>query len=94
MPIPHSGKTTVATAGTAVALGSGQVAGPLMVKALAANTGKIYLGNDGAGDVSSLNGLELSSGEVVVFQFVGQLSSIMVDASVNGEGVTWLYLEI
>ena len=94
MAIAHSGKKTVATAGTAEALGSGQVAGPLMVKALAANTGKVYLGNDGAGDVSSANGLELSAGDVVVFQHVGSLANIMLDSSVNGEGVTWLCLEI
>ena len=94
MAVAHSGKKTITAAGTAEALGSGQVAGPLMVKALAANTGKIYIGNDGAGDVASTNGLELSAGEPVVFQFVGQLSAIMVDSSVNGEGVTWLCLEI
>ena len=94
MATAHSGKKTVTAAGTAETLGSGQVAGPLMVKALAANTGKIYIGNDGAGDVASTNGLELSAGDVVVFQFVGQLSAIMVDSAVNGEGVTWLCLEI
>lgn len=94
MATPHSGKKTVTTAGTAVALGSGQIAGPLMVKALAANTGKIYIGNDGAGDVASTNGLELSAGEPVVFEHVGNLGNIFVDSSVNGEGVTWLCLVI
>jgi hypothetical protein len=94
MAVAHSGKKTIAAAGTAEALGTGQVAGPLMVKALAGNTGLVYVGNDGAGDVASANGLELAAGEVVVFQFVSQLSAIMVDSAVNGEGVTWLCLEI
>ena len=87
-----SGKKAVTAAGTAEALGSGQVHGPLMVKALAANTGLIYVGNDGAGDVASTNGMELSAGDVVVFDLVGNLAEIMVDAATNGEGVAWLIL--
>ena len=94
MAVAHSGKKIISAAGVAEALGSGQVAGPVLVKALAANTGKIYIGNDGAGDVASTNGLELSAGDVVVFQFIAQLSAILVDCSVSGEGVTWIYLEI
>jgi hypothetical protein len=41
-----SGINTVATAGTAEALGSQQVAAPLLVKALTTNTGLMYVGND------------------------------------------------
>ena len=92
MPVPLSGKKTVTTAGTAVPLGSQQVNAALMVKALAANTGLIYLGNDGAGDVASTNGLELSAKESVVFELVSNLANIMLDSAVNGEGVTWLNL--
>jgi hypothetical protein len=87
-----SGKKTVTAAGTAVALGSGQVHGPLMVKALVANTGYIYIGNDGAGDVASTNGLELAAGDVCIFNSVSNLSSLMVDSSVNGEGVSYIFL--
>lgn len=94
MPIPHSGQKTIAAAGTAEALGEAPVGGPLLVKALAANTGKVYVGNDGAGDVSSTNGFELSPGDPVVFQFVSNLANIRVDAAVNGEGVSWICLEI
>lgn len=86
-----SGKKTVTTAGTAVALGSGAVNGALMVKALLGNTGNIYIGNVN-GDVASTNGLELDAGEVVIFEYVGDLSTIYIDSDTNGEGVTWLML--
>lgn len=86
-----SGKKTVTTAGTAVALGSGVVNGALMVKALLENTNNIYVGNVN-GDVASTNGLELDAGEVIIFEFVGNLSDIWIDADTNGEGVTWLML--
>ena len=73
-------------------LGTGKVNGPLMVKALLANSGNIYVGNDGAGDVTSANGLELDAGEVIIFNYVGDLNTIIIDSSVNGEGVSWLML--
>ncbi|HEX9028068.1 MAG TPA: hypothetical protein VF823_02760 [Anaerolineales bacterium] len=88
-----SGQKTVAAAGTAEALGSAQVSAPLMVKALDTNTGKVYIGNDGAGDVASANGLVLLSGEAVIFNWVGSLASLMVDVTVNGEGVAWILLD-
>jgi len=86
-----SGLKTVTTAGTAVQLGSQVINGPVMVKALLTNTGTIYLGNV-SGDVQSTNGLPLLSGEVVIFNQVGNLANIWVDSSVNGEGVSWLAL--
>ncbi len=88
-----SGQKTIAAAGTAEALGSAQISAPLMVKALDTNTGKVFIGNDGAGDVDSSNGLVLMAGEVALFNWVGNLASIMVDVSVNGEGVAWLLLD-
>ena len=91
MANPISGKTVVTTAGTAVTLGSGTVVySALMIKALASNTGVVYVGNDGAHDVSSANGFELSAGEVVVFDYPTLLIHIMLDAAVSGEGVCWL----
>jgi hypothetical protein len=89
-----SGQKTVTTAGTAEALGSQVVNGPLMVKALLANSNNVYVGNDGAGDVTSANGLELDAGDSVVFEFVGNLSEIILDADTNGEGVSWLSLTV
>ena len=88
-----SGRTVVTTAGTEVVLGATQINACLMVKALDTNTGKIYIGNDGGGIVSSTTGLVLLAGEVAIFNFVGSLASIIIDSSVNGEGVTWLILD-
>ena len=87
-----SGQKTVTTAGSAVALGNQVINGPLMVKALDTNTGVIAVGNDGAGDVTVSNGMRLEAGDAIVFEFIGNLASIIIDSSVNGEGVCWLLL--
>ncbi len=87
----RSGQTVVANAGTEVALGTGEVFGPLMVKALPGNTGIMYIGNQ-AGAVTSTSGMPLSAGEVIIFDWVDSLAQILVDGTVNGEGVAWLRL--
>lgn len=87
-----SGQKTVTTAGTAVALGSQIIDAPLAVKALSANTGLVFIGSDGAGDVSSANGFQLAAGEQVIFEYVGNLANLWVDSAVNGEGVCWIVL--
>lgn len=87
-----SGQKTVTTAGTAVALGSLQVDGALLVKALDTNTGIVAVGNDGADDVTVSNGYRLSIGEVCIFEHVDNLAAIFVDSAVNGEGVSWIRL--
>jgi len=87
----RSGRKTVTTAGTAVMLGDQEVVGPLMVKALTTNTNLVYVGESGGG-VSSTTGMPLSAGDVIVFNFVGNLADIWVDSAVNGEGVAWLIL--
>jgi hypothetical protein len=84
------GQTTT-TAGTEVALGDQQIGAPLMVKALTTNTGLVYVG-ESSGGVSSSTGMPLDAGEVVIFEFVGQLGALWVDSAVNGEGVAWLAL--
>jgi len=89
-----SGKITVAAAGSAVALGTQTINGPLAVKALAGNSGLVYLGDDGSGDVNSSSGFELSAKEEIRLDYVGSLASIMLDAAVNGEGVCWLALNL
>jgi hypothetical protein len=86
-----SGQKTVTTAGTEVALGDQLIGAPLMVKALTTNTGLVYVG-ESAGGVSSSTGMPLAAGEVVIFEFVGQLGALWVDSAVNGEGVAWLAL--
>lgn len=90
----RSGQTTVTTAGTEVPLSSSGVVadGPVSIRALSTNTGKMYIGNDGAGAVSSTSGYELSAGDQLILSYVGALDTIMVDASVNGEKVCWLCL--
>ena len=88
-----SGQKTVAAAGTAEAMGTALIHGALMVKALVGNAGSVYLGNDGAGDVTSSNGLELAAGDVAILDTVSSLSALILDADINGEGVSWMMLE-
>ena len=64
------------------------------VKALLANTNNVYVGNDGANDVTSANGLELAAGDSIIFDHVGNLGSIWLDVDTNGEGVAWLMLDV
>lgn len=87
-----SGQTTVTTAGTEVALGTGLPQSAVLVKALSTNTGIMYVGNAGDGTVASTTGYPLSAGDQLIFEYVDDLSKIMVDASVNGEKVAWLIL--
>ena len=94
MSLIISGQKTVTAAGTEVALGSQAINCAMMIKALPSNTGYIYLGKIADGTVSSSTGLALSAGDVVIFDWVGNLSNIMIDASVNGEGVSWIMLSV
>ena len=87
----QSGQKAVTTAGTELALGTVDIRAPLMVKALTTNTGLVYVGEQ-AGVVSSSTGMPLSAGQVIIFEYVENLKSILVDSAVNGEGVAWLAL--
>ena len=89
-----SGQTTVTTAGTAVALGSQAIGAPLMVKALDTNTDVVSVGNDDSEDVTVSNGLRLLAGEAIVFEYVSHLGDLMLDSAVNGEGVSWIVLNV
>ena len=73
-----SGQTAVTTAGTVAALGSQQIAGPILVKALTTNTGLVYVGNDGASDVTSANGYPLAAGDQFIFDHIANLSNVYV----------------
>lgn len=84
-----SGVVTVTTAGTAVQGGSVALSGGVLVKALSTNTGLAYVGNDGAGDVASTNGFELSPGDMVYLN-VDNLNKLWFDTAVNGEKLCWL----
>ena len=89
-----SGQKAVAAAGTAVTLvaATNRVNGPVQIKALGGNSGMIYVGNDGAGDVASTNGYELDAGDSVIFEYVGDLINIIIDAETNDDAVCWLAL--
>jgi hypothetical protein len=89
-----SGQKTVATAGTAERLHNNlDVHRPVMVKALPANIGIMYVGQVD-GDVDNSNGMPLSAGDALIFANVDNLNQIWVDASVNGEKVAWLLLTV
>jgi hypothetical protein len=86
--IVGSGKTTVTTAGTQVALSSSLSIISVTVRALSTNTGKIYVGTS---SVSSTDGFQLSASETVSID-IDDLAKVYIDSSVNGEGVTYIYL--
>ena len=83
----HSGQITITTAGTAVQGVDTDGGNGFYIKALAGNTGIVYVGNDGAGDVTSANGFELSAGDVVFFE--GVLENLWFDAATDGDKVCW-----
>ena len=97
--VVSASKATV-TAGTRVALvAASTIVYDVSIKALAANTGKIYVGSVA---VTSSNGYELSAGESVTLGSMVQsndlgrppkidLSGVYIDSSVSGEGVRIIY---
>jgi len=85
---PKSGQKAVASAGTAEALGTTQVFKRVTVVANADNTGDVYVGNDGADDVSSITGIILPPGGWFDWFFV-DIADLYVDAEVSTEGVSY-----
>lgn len=83
-----SGQITVTTAGTEVQ-GTAIAGDGFFIRALSTNTGKMYIGNNGSGAVSSSLGYELSAGDQIYIG-IRNLNEIWIDASVNGEKVCWL----
>jgi len=47
-----------------------------------------------ANDVTVANGLRLAAGELLIFDWVGSLAELWLDAAVNGEGVSWIQLNV
>jgi len=88
-----SGIKLVTVAGTAEQIAGTNINKPLAVKALATNSGVMYLGNDGTDDVSSITGYPLSAGEGVIFGYLGDMGVLYIDSQYSGEGVAWLVLE-
>jgi hypothetical protein len=85
----RSGQVTVATAGTAVQGTS--IPGPeFALTAHPDNTGVVYVGNDGANDVTSANGYALGTAEGMVVVRAANLNELWFDAATNGDIVCWL----
>lgn len=93
-----SSSSTVATAGTRVALKSSPTwAAGLLLSAPAANTGVIYIGDS---SVDATNGYVMAAGDSVSLRDlfgdddgIVNLASIYVDAALDGDKVTVAYLE-
>jgi len=78
-------KVPVPTAGVRVQLAT-NTAKAIVVKALAANTGIMYVGGS---TVSAANGFPLAAGDTVALD-INNTNVIWVDASVNGDSVNWM----
>jgi hypothetical protein len=81
-----NGRNLVTTAGTRVQLASSTVLNTITIKALTTNVGVIYVGDS---TVSSTNGYQLSAKETVTIA-VTNANLVYLDASISGEGVTWI----
>ena len=84
-----SGQITVAAAGTAVQGPDVALKGGAYVKAMGANAGKGFVGNDGVDDVTLLNGYELAAGEVSLWR-VDNLNLLWFDAATSGDKFCWM----
>lgn len=87
----RSGQITVTTAGTAVR-GTSEYGRTWALIAHPSNSGIVYVGNDGAGDVTAANGFALSETAPVVVT-ANNLNEFWFDASANAQIVCWLKLD-
>ena len=85
----RSGQVTVTTAGTAVQAGTDSALREYWIRARAANTGDIYIGNNGSDSVAATTGLALSKTDAPILVRC-KLSELWVDAASNGDKLTWL----
>lgn len=83
-----NGVQTVTTAGTSVQLSSPSAIKSITIRAKSTNTGFIYVG---ASTVSSANGFQLKASETVSLD-IANIGTVWIDSSVNGEGVSYIYL--
>lgn len=81
-----SGQIAVTTPGTSVQGSSVTNGDGFIIKALATNTGKMYIG-DASGD--NRTGYELAANQAI-FSGVDNLNQLWFDASVGGEKICWL----
>lgn len=83
-----TGQKTVTTAGTQEVLATKETIKSITIKALAGNTGIVYIGDS---SVDSSTGLELSAGESLSLD-INEISLIYVDVATSGEGVSFIYV--
>jgi len=95
MSVARSGQVTVTTAGTAVQGPTTPLGELFAIQGHPDNTEEIWIGNDGAGDVTSSNGFSLAAGKIIEVDVsdVGNLSGLYFDAEVNGEKAVFLRLK-
>ena len=77
---------TTGTNGTPTVLGSALVCASVVVRALPANTGLVYLGDSA---VTTSNGYELSAGDALGMD-IDNVNLLYFDVDTNGEGVSWM----
>ncbi|MCD6149002.1 hypothetical protein J7J18_06550 [bacterium] len=86
------GSKTVSTAGTRVALGSGSCC-HVFITAKSDNSGTIVVGgNTVVAALANRRGIPLDPGDTIDFP-IDDLSKVYIDATSNGDGVTYLYLK-
>jgi hypothetical protein len=84
-----TGQATVTAAGTAeLLITMGEMSTRITIKALATNTGNIYVGTS---TVDSADGFILAAGEEVTIVIEMGQTDIYIDSDVNGEGVSYIY---
>ena len=85
-----TGQITVTTAGTAVQGPDVPLTNGAWIQAHPSNTGLGAYGNDGAGDVTVLNGIVLEAGNFGPPAQVANLNELWFDVAVNGEKFCWM----
>jgi len=84
-----SGQINIESAGTEVSGPNVPLTNGAYIKALAGNTGKVYVGLHSDGTVSSSTGFELSAGNMVLIQ-VQNLNQLKFDAATSNDKFCWL----
>ena len=84
-----SGQITGTFAGTEQQGANVPLTNGVYIKALAGNTGVVYVGNDGAGTVSASSGFQLDKGDMILIQ-VSNLNQLWFDVVTSCDKFCWL----
>lgn len=86
------GRKVVTTSGTAVTLAASTTCREVTITALSSNTGTVVVGGSTViAAASTRRGVPLAAGASITLA-VNDLASVYLDATVNGEGVSFLFL--